>query len=153
MPSRWKDLLPGLLLLAMVAVLFAVTLQFDTVPAAFAQGMQSSAMPQLILLLIAALALVMIYQGHAQGEEEKPTMSWRFWATSALLLSAVFLFERLGITLTTALTCFAIPLLWGERRITRVAIYSIATPVCIYLLFTHVLQLRLPQGVLSPWLS
>nr|WP_300314655.1 tripartite tricarboxylate transporter TctB family protein [Halomonas sp.] len=153
MPSRWKDLLPGLLLLTMVAVLFAVTLQFDTVPAAFAQGMQSAAMPQLILVLITILTIVMIYQGHGHEEDKKAPMTWRFWATAAVLLSAAFLFKWLGITLTTALTCFALPLLWGERRITRVAIYSIATPLCIYLLFTHALQLRLPQGVLSPWLT
>jgi apolipoprotein N-acyltransferase len=95
----------------------------------------------------------MIIQGRGHEEETKPVISWRMWTTALVLLVSVFLFGVLGLTLTTVLTCLAIPLLWGERRRLAVAIYAIGVPACIYLLFTHALQLRLPQGVLSPWLS
>jgi hypothetical protein len=140
-------------LLVLVVVLGWVTVGFDTVPPSFAQGMQAADMPRLILGLIAVLSLVMIYQGRGHEEEDKPVISWRMWATSLVLLAAVFLFGVLGLTLTTVLTCLIIPLLWGERRKLYVLIYSIAVPACIYLLFTFALKLRLPQGVLSPWLS
>ena len=153
MLSRWRDLLPGILLLIMVVTLYWVTTTFSTVPAFFAQGMQATAMPRLILGVMAVLTLVMLYQGYGHAEEDKPAISWRMWATAGLLLAAFLLFEILGLTLTMALTCLLIPLLWGERRLGRIIIYAVCTPVVIYLLFTYALQLRLPQGILSPWLS
>ncbi|QFU02887.1 Tripartite tricarboxylate transporter TctB family protein [Halomonas sp. THAF5a] len=153
MIRHWRDLLPGGVLLVLVGVLYGITAGFDRVPPSFAQGMQAADMPRLILVVIAVLSLVMIYQGRGQEEEAKPAISWRMWATALVLLAAVFLFSLLGLTLTTMLTCLIIPLLWGERRRLYVLIYAIAVPACIYLLFTFALKLRLPQGVLSPWLT
>ncbi|GHB11502.1 tripartite tricarboxylate transporter TctB family protein [Modicisalibacter luteus] len=153
MIRHWRDLLPGCVLLVLAGVLYWVTTGFGTVPPSFAQGMQAADMPRLILGIIALLSLVMIYQGRGHDEEAKPVITWRMWATTLVLLASVFLFGVLGLTLTTMLTCLVIPLLWGERRKLHVVIYAIGVPVCIYLLFTHALQLRLPQGVLSPWLS
>ncbi|NRB54414.1 MAG: tripartite tricarboxylate transporter TctB family protein [Salinicola sp.] len=153
MLSRWRDLLPGVVLLVMVVALYWITTTFSTVPALFAQGMQATAMPRLILGVMAVLTLVMLYQGYGHVEEDKPVISWRMWVTAGLLLAAFLLFEILGLTLTMALTCLLIPLLWGERRLGRIVIYAVCTPVMIYLLFTYALQLRLPQGILSPWLS
>jgi len=153
MLSRWRDLLPGLILIAGVVALFAVTTTFPTVPPAFAQGMQATAMPRLILGVIALLAVILIAQGYGKSESAKPAISIRVWATAALLVAGTLAFEWLGLTLTTALTCFAMPLLWGERRIVRVGVFAVLTPLLIYLLFTHVLQLRLPQGILTSLLN
>lgn len=153
MIHRWKDFLPGCVLLVIIAALYAVTTTFQTVPASFAQGMQASTMPQLILGLMALLTLVMMYQGRHQREQEKPPLSWYLWATVGVLLVSALLFDVLGLTLTTALTCFLIPLLWGERRFVMLTLYALVTPLVIYVLFTYALQLRLPQGILSPWLA
>ncbi|MBY6031277.1 tripartite tricarboxylate transporter TctB family protein [Halomonas sp. DP8Y7-1] len=148
-----RDLLPGCALLTLAGGLYVITTNFGTVPASFAQGMQAADMPRLIIGVIVVLVLVMMAQGRGHEEEAKPAISWRMWATSFVLLISVFLFDVLGLTLTTVLTCLIIPLLWGERRRGAVVLYAIAVPACIYLLFTHALLLRLPQGVLSPWLS
>lgn len=153
MIHRWKDFLPGCVLLVLIVALYAVTTTFQTVPASFAQGMQASTMPQIILILMAILTLIMMFQGRGNREQEKPHLSWYLWATMGVLLASVFLFKVLGLTLTTALTCLLIPLIWGERRWGAIAIYALCTPLVIYVLFTHALQLRLPQGILSPWLA
>lgn len=148
-----QDLVPGCALIVMAGAMYWLTNDFGTVPPSFAQGMQAADMPRLILAILAFLSLVMIYQGRHHAEETKPVISWRMWATVGVLLASVMLFSVLGLTLTTIMTCWVLPLLWGERRKRAVMIYAIGVPVCIYLLFTFALQLRLPQGVLSPWLS
>lgn len=152
MSERWRDLLPGLALLLLCAVLFALTTTFERVPAAFAQGMQASAMPRLLIALMALLCLIMIWQGRREPEPARRPITRATFLTAALLITASALFPMLGVTLTLFLVCLAMPVLWGERRPHLIVPFALAVPLGIYLLFVLVLRLRLPQGVLTPFL-
>lgn len=153
MLRRLSQLAPSIVIIAICVALFWVTLSFDRVPAAFAQGMQASAMPQLILGLIVFLALIVAFQTLQAEPKEQAPLNWRVWATKAVLIGAAIALEPLGVTITIFCVCLAIPLLWGEQRYANILLFATATPVAVYLVFTGLLQLRLPQGPLAPWLS
>lgn len=76
------------------------------------------------------------------------------WRSPALLVLAlvgyVLLLEPLGFMITSPLFFFASAMIFGSRKFVRDAIVAIALPTGIYLLFTQLLELSLPQGVL-PW--
>ncbi|WP_106418701.1 hypothetical protein [Salinicola tamaricis] len=136
-----------------VVALYWITTTFSTVPALFAQGMQATAMPRLILGVMAVLTLVMLYQGYGHVEEDKPVISWRMWVTAGLLLAAFLLFEILGLTLTMALTCLLIPLLWGERHLGRIMILRRLHTGNDLSAFHLCAAASAAAGILSPWLS
>ncbi len=146
---HWRDLTPGLVILAVIAALFAVTTTFATVPAAFAQGMQATAMPRLVLGTIALLTILMVLQGRGTAEPDRAPVPWPVWATVAVLALAAALFQMLGTTLVVFLVGLILPTLWGERRFGVVALYALSLPAAIYGVFSIILQLRLPQGILD----
>ncbi|WP_305984119.1 tripartite tricarboxylate transporter TctB family protein [Roseibium sp. MMSF_3544] len=145
-----KDLVPGCLILILCAALYYVTTTFDSDPLGAAQGMPATHMPRLVLSVIAALAVLMIAQGLRSGEKTSSDMPpWKMWATAGLLGAAAFATPFIGVPLTFFLVCGSLPLLWGARDFKLVALFAVAVPVAIYIVFQILLGLRLPLGPLA----
>ncbi len=68
---------------------------------------------------------------------------------SAGLLAQVFLIETLGFVISAALLFFCVA--WGfrSRRPLRDAVVAILLSLSTYLVFTHLLNLQLPPGILK----
>ena len=145
-----KDLVPGVVILAVCAALYSVTTTFDSDPLGMAQGMPATHMPRLVLAIIAGLAALMIVQGVRAGSAAATDPPpWRMWATAGILAVAATLFPTVGVPLAFLGVCVAIPILWGARRYGVVAAFAVAVPVAIYVVFQTLLGLRLPLGPLS----
>ena len=149
-----RDIIPGVVILALCAALYSVTTTFDSDPLGMAQGMPATHMPRLVLAVIAALALVMMLQGFRAGAAEAQALPpWRMWATAAILAVCATLFSDIGVPLAFFAVCSVVPVLWGARDYKVVAAFAVAVPIAIYAVFQLLLGLRLPLGPLSPLAS
>ncbi len=151
--SAHRDLFTGVLLIVASIILFAITFTFDSVPAAFAQGMQADVMPRLLLALIVLLSGAMIIGGWKDKEPERQAIPMPVWATMALLALAGALIQSLGVSIIVFLAALILPVLWGEKLRPFLLAYALSGPIAIYLIFTVALQLRLPQGPLASLLN
>ena len=71
------------------------------------------------------------------------------WKTIVLLIALVSVAEFLGPAVTMFVTAVSFPLVWGEKNYLRIAIYSVAFPIFVYLVFNKVLGLFFDPGVLK----
>jgi hypothetical protein len=70
------------------------------------------------------------------------------WGTLAMLAVAAFLFEPLGAPLTLALTMTALFRLAGGYSLVRCAIFGVVAAAAAWLIFTRLLGVGLPAGLL-----
>ncbi len=90
--------------------------------------------------------------GAGDAEDADPTLptDWRCVGGLALaLLAYLFLIERAGFVVASALLFFGSAFGMGSRRIVRDAAAGILLAIAVYVLFTRGLGLRLPAGVLD----
>jgi len=65
-----------------------------------------------------------------------------------LILFYILLLETIGFLIVTILFIFSCSVLLGYRNHITNIIVSIVIPLSFYLLFTNLLQIRLPQGII-----
>lgn len=71
------------------------------------------------------------------------------WKTIVLLIAIVSVAEFLGPMVTMFVTALCFPLVWGEKNYIRIAIYSVAFPLFVFLVFNKLLGLFFDPGVLK----
>lgn len=151
---RLNDALLGAILIVIAAVLAIVARGFPAVPG---QDYGASAFPTLIAVGFAGCGVVLIRQGL---REKAPLVVWRDWTRDrrhivnvlsivAATLFYIFLSERLGFILTTAIILLALLLRFRVRPVTAVAV-AIGIPIVMQYLFGNLLLVPLPWGVLAP---
>jgi hypothetical protein len=151
------DLLLAAIILAGVALLFYETTRFDQIPVGLAQNVPPELFPQLLLVLIAFLALFLPFehlQKRREGVDLDTTRSDRIrpvtWLTAVALLGVVLVVQWLGTVLAMVLACAALPVLWGERRLWLVALFAVLMPLAVSLLFVGLLQVNFVPGITGP---
>lgn len=72
----------------------------------------------------------------------------RVIVTIVVFLGYAFVFEPLGFVLSSALMAGALTLYYGNRNVFVLLGVVIGAPLTIYFIFTHVLQVSLPEGLL-----
>lgn len=137
------DVAAALLVLAVCAVLWGITLTIADAPKALARGMQPRLFPQLVIGLIAFLAvLVLLNAGPARAAART---DWRAAGITTLAcVLCVALLERAGLVATLLLFAGILPLAWGERRLALVGVYAAVFPILVWLLFRGVLGVHFP---------
>lgn len=146
----WKDLISSVVILVICAFLWYVTTTFETDPLGALGGLEASQMPQMIIGLIAFLALVMLVQSFLNGGEAFPSIPpWQVGVTAILLGCAALAKPVIGVPLTFFLVCAVLPTLWGSRKYAVTALFALGVPAAIYLIFVVILGLRLPMGPLA----
>lgn len=152
------DLKVTLIVLAVCAFLLWRTFLFDKVPASLAQNVQPHTFPQLLLILIAGLALLLPFehlQKRKQGidldsdrrERPRPIV----FLTAIAMLIVVGLIPILGTLPGLLLAAAGLPLLWGERRFKVLVPYALLFPGLLYWLFSGALQVNFLPGVIGNW--
>jgi putative tricarboxylic transport membrane protein len=146
-PRSYRDIWAVAAILAFCAVVYAVTLTFDTVPDAIAQGMQPAGFPQLVIGTMAVLALFVAWNARA-GSTEKTVPPDRlvYWTSLLMILTLpvlIWVDFFVGLTIAT----FAIGYLWGERRLRALAIYSVLQSIVLFIVFAMILRVRFPHGI------
>ena len=131
-----------------VVVIIAITTTFEDVPSALSQGIPPEQFPRLVSVIIACLAVLLIVQARVREEKVRKRLPLVTLLTTALLVVYVVLMDWFGTLATMILFCFTLPVLWGERRFAWTAVYAVLFPLSVYLLFSSVLEVRFPKGVL-----
>lgn len=160
--SVWADLFHGpdlriaIIILVVCGALFYVTTGFDSVPVLLSQNIPATWFPRLLLGVIAVLALILplehlfMASGKAHLDaERKARIEPMSMFTALLLMAVVASMAYLGTFLAMVFVSVFLPLLWGERRWLRIAVYAAAFPTAVTLLFTQVLRVYFHLGILE----
>jgi putative tricarboxylic transport membrane protein len=151
------DLLLAAIIIAGAAFLFYETTRFDQIPVGLAQNVPPELFPQLLLVLIAVMALLLPFehiQKRREGIDLDVARSIRIrpvtWLTGAILLGVVLVVQWLGTVLAMVLACAVLPVLWGERRLWLVALFAVLMPLAVTLLFVGLLEVNFIPGITGP---
>lgn len=142
----------GLGLIVLAAVIFYDAAHMQVPPNYASYGPQI--FPYLSGAALIAVGLFFLWQtatgrpGAVREDSERP--EWRgIIAISAGLLAQVFLIESVGFVISAALLFFCVAWGFNSRRHGRDAIVAILLSLATYLIFTKLLNLQLPPGLLK----
>jgi putative tricarboxylic transport membrane protein len=148
------DLAVTAVIVALCAFLFWDTTTFEKVPESLAQNVQPTMFPRLLLAVIVVMALFLPFE-HVQKKMhgidlDSARSDWVrpiTYVTGLGLLGMVIATPWLGTFLAMVVACALFPVLWGERRYWLVAIYAVAFPLAITLLFVAGLEVNFEPGI------
>ena len=134
-------------MIAVAAVLFALTFGFERLPAGLAGGFGAEAFPRLVLGVIAALAVLLFVAGPASEPQTRiPAM---VYYTAGSLLAFMALVPVVGMLGAMFVFLVGLGYLWGERRAWLLLVVSTAAMVVIWGVFVRGFAVQLPQGLWS----
>jgi putative tricarboxylic transport membrane protein len=130
------------------------TTNFAEIPRGLAQNVPPALFPRLLLVVIAAMALLLPFEhiqkraqdidlDHARRDRIRPIT----YLTALALIAVVVVVPWLGTLPAMILACAVLPILWGERRWWLVAVYALALPLTVTLLFVGGLEVRFISGI------
>jgi hypothetical protein len=133
--------------IAVAAVLFALTFGFEKLPAGLAGGFGAEAFPRLVLGVIVGLAALLFVAGPASEPQTRiPPM---VYYTAGSLLAFMALVPLVGMLGAMFLLLLGLGTLWGERRTWLLALTSVAVMAVIWGVFVRGFAVQLPQGFWS----
>ena len=133
--------------IAVAAVLFALTFGFEKLPEGLAGGFGAEAFPRLVLGLIAALALLLLARPPASAPPEpiRPNV----YATAGSLLGFMALIPLAGMLPAMFLFQLGLAYLWGERRHLLILSIAAVTTGLLWAVFVRGFGIQLPKGVFA----
>lgn len=151
-PSNTDRRLLGESIFIMVfsAAMFGVTYTFDRVPDILAQGIQPTAFPRAILIIMFVLAAMQAVksvrlspEAASQIKPGKPVPIIVF-ITTAMLIAFVVALPKIGTFPTLIIFCPALAWIWGERRPWLMAFSFAGFIAFAYVLFRLIMNVPLP---------
>jgi putative tricarboxylic transport membrane protein len=133
--------------IAVAAVLFALTFGFEKMPEGLSGGFGAEAFPRLMLGVIAALAVLLAVS--APAGERPPPIPRMVYFTAAALLAFMALVPLAGMLGAMLVFLLGVGYLWGERRAWLLALVSAAVLGAIWAVFVKGFAIPLPQGMFS----
>ena len=138
-------------IISLTIFLFIVTFSFDEVPEILAQGMQPTMMPRLIFTLI-IYEVKFIYKNKNLLDKKKEIIKKNAYITFCFMAFIILIADKLGFVLTIFIFTFVTPFLWQRKDKLNVFLYSIGMTIFIFVLFTLILQLKFPQGIIEDFI-
>lgn len=133
--------------LAVAAVLFALTFGFEKLPEGLAGGFGAEAFPRLVLGLIAALAVLLAFvPSRAEPQAAIPRVAY---VTGATLFVFMALVPLAGMLAAMFLFQLGLAYLWGERRHWLVLLVAALTTGLLWAVFVRGFGIQLPKGVFA----
>jgi hypothetical protein len=145
---RGDDLVGGVILFFCAAT-YAITTTFEEVPAMLSQGIQPSVFPRALIAVIAILSMILIVQGRRKPASVRKPVPIVAFATAGLLGLFVAAIDWVGMMIAIFLFCLVLPALWGDRRYFWITIFAVLFPAGIFILFSKMLEVRFPLGILQ----
>lgn len=148
-PRGWRwDYAVGAVIVLFSALVYAITTTFDTVPLVLSGGVPPERFPRLVLGVMVVLAGLMVYQaGRRPPKARKPIPPMVYLSAGVLVLFIVAI-SLIGTIAAMVVFCVALAYLWGERRTWVLGIFAVAFPAVVYVLFSQLLEVRFPAGLL-----
>lgn len=145
---RGDDIVGGAILFFCAAA-YAITTTFEEVPVMLSQGIQPAVFPRLMIAVIAILSVLMIIQGRRKRDSVRKPVPLVAFGTAGLLGLFVAAIDWVGMMIAIFLFCLVLPALWGERRYLWIAVFAVLFPISIFVLFSKMLEVRFPLGILQ----
>ena len=129
---------------------------FPAAPNILGDTLNADVFPKMLIVLMIILASIIPFEISFMPEKIAKIDKGRSvslepitWKTIVLLIALVSVAEFLGPAVTMFVTAVSFPIVWGEKNYLRIAIYSVAFPIFVYLVFNKVLGLFFDPGVLK----
>ena len=132
-------------ILGFCAVAYYLTTTFDRVPPILKRGIQPADFPQLVIGLIAVMALYLMVRDRTPAPSALPSVVY----VSLGLRLGFPLLATLDLFLALAVFGLLLSSLWGERRWWALALVGVVVPLAVFLLFDIVFEIRFPRGLLT----
>ncbi|MBT8329714.1 MAG: tripartite tricarboxylate transporter TctB family protein [Desulfofustis sp.] len=147
-----KDLRMSIVMMIIFIILFALSFTFKSSDVVKTHT-TASFFPQVVLIVAMFLNAIMMYQSVKNGpdkakEEGDRDAFWRVVLSMAAAIAFGFGVSYLGTLVSISLFIVAVMLIWGVRKKVTIALTALITPVVIYLIFTKILLVQLPSGIL-----
>ena len=149
-----KDLRMGITMMVLWIILFGLSFTFQSSDAVKSHT-TASFFPQVVLLVAMFFTLIMIYQAIRKGpdEVEEKTDDYKEVKKRVVLsMVAAIAFgagvSYIGTLVSISLFIIATMLVWGVRSKVSIVLTAILTPIIIYVIFTKILWVQLPAGIL-----
>jgi putative tricarboxylic transport membrane protein len=133
--------------IAVAAVLFALTFGFERLPAGLVGGFGAEAFPRLVLGTIMMLALLLALV--PQSAEPQPPIPRMVYFSGAALFLFMALVPLVGMLPAMFLFLVGLGYLWGERRPWVLLACAIPLTAAIWAVFAKGFGIPLPQGLFS----
>jgi hypothetical protein len=133
--------------IAVAAVLFALTFSFEQLPAGLAGGFGAEAFPRLVLGTIMVLAVLLALL--PQSAEPQPPIPRMAYFSGAALLVFMALVPIVGMLAAMFLFLVGLGYLWGERRLWLLLACAMPLTAAIWAVFAKGFGIPLPQGLFS----
>jgi len=112
--------------------------------------------PYIVCILTFVLATVLLIKSYLKQDEKKEDFD--FSGTSSAFYMAIILLGYiiattvLGFYLATPFYLYIAMWVLGQRKKKLMAIISLLTPLGVFMVFDYILGMRIPEGILLPWL-
>ena len=130
---------------AIAAVLFALTFGFEKLPEGITRGFGAEVFPRLVLgIMIALAALLAFASSRTDLLRPIPPM---VWYSGAALLAFMALVPLAGMLPAMFLFLLGLGFLWGERRSWVLLLSSVLLSAAIWAVFVRGFAVQLPKSV------
>tara|TARA_B110001452_G_scaffold201632_1_gene171703 strand:+ start:582 stop:1091 length:510 start_codon:yes stop_codon:yes gene_type:complete len=125
------------------------TFSFDSVPPILNRGIQPSAFPKGLLVLIIFLTFVVYILSLKSPWKVRNILPKTFYTTLYNFILFIVVAKTLDFFLAISILCLLVSYFWGERRIFYLLLVSIIFPVIVFIFFETILGLRFPSGIIT----
>jgi hypothetical protein len=151
-----KDTIIALLMIALIGFLWFETTKFEKVPDLFSNNIPPEMFPQILLIIILGMILIIPFEHiflkkngkNIDAGRDKPIEKSTL-GTMVILSTIVASSQILGAAITIIAISIALPLYWGEKRLTVLLPYIIGFPLFVIILFNIVLGVHFEPGLLE----
>ena len=154
------DTIIAIIIYAMIVLLWNAAENFEAVADLFAQNITPQLFPQILLITIGLLTAIIPFEhillkksGKDIDSGRKKKVNFATYGTMAILLTIIVFSEYLGAYVTIFLSCFILPIFWGEKNLKLLIPYVILFPLFIILIFNIVLGVYFEPGILEEFLN
>jgi len=148
------DLIVSFAVIAICLFFYFVTTTFDEVSNLLAQNVPPEFFPRGVLIIIRILALGLPFEHvvhRRRGENIDSERSERVkrlpYLSAGLLFVSILAMPYIGTLLSTVGICFALPILWGERRWRLIALFALIFPTIVAYVFDRILLVQYEPGL------
>ncbi|MDR7304412.1 tripartite tricarboxylate transporter TctB family protein [Haloactinomyces albus] len=147
MRQRTGDMVIAGLLLVLAVTMYVITLGFPAPGQSADPG--TAAFPRLIAILLAVLSVILLVRPARVSLLPPKHELARVAGVLVLAVAYAWLFKPLGFILATVLFMVGALLLAGVRRPLRLTLGAVGVAAAMYFLFSVLLEVYLPEGIIE----
>jgi putative tricarboxylic transport membrane protein len=106
--------------------------------------------PRILGVIVILLSVMMFIRPAQDGEPEKiRVFGKKFFLIIIPMMIYILMLKPVGFIVSTMLAMILMIRAMGEKRIFNIVLYATITPVVLYFMFSFLLHVPLPKGILS----